>query len=146
MPAHSYADDPLAGRPQPVSDAIATSRLIDELPRSMTALPLFALAPCGVGEPWHVTVTLTPADQAALDALHPTVAQLCAAAQHALGLAAIGSIIEPAQGMVRGRGADEMQLRFVGASALWWVANAPPPLLRTFLDHVVVEVGQRQRG
>jgi hypothetical protein len=146
MPAHFYADDPLTGRSRPLDDAIATAQLIDQLPRTMAALPLFALTLGDVGQPWRVTVTLTPADQAAVDTLQPSVAQLCAAAQHALGLAAIGSIIEPACGTIKVRVADEMQLRFIGASALWWVANAPPPLLRTFLDHLAAEVGQHRRG
>jgi hypothetical protein len=145
MPTHPNADDKLAGG-QWLQDVIATSRLIDQLPRSMTTLPLFALAVGDVGEPWEVTVTLTPSDQATHDALHPTATQLCAAAQHALGLAAIDSIIEPTRGTVRVRAADEIQLRLVGLSALWWVANTLPPLLRTFLDRLVVEVEQRQRG
>jgi hypothetical protein len=146
MPAHSSSDDQLAGRPQPLSDAIATAHLIDQLPRTMTTLPLFTLAVGGASEPQQVTVTLTPADQAALDALRPTAAQLCAAAQHALGLTGIGSIIEPTCGTVRVRGTDESQLRLTGASALWWVANAPPPLLRTFLDRLAAEMEQRRRG
>ena len=142
MPAHPNADDPLARGSQRLDDAIATSRLIDQLPRAMTTLPLFALAAGGAGEPWQVSITLTPADQAAHDALHPTAAQLYAAAQHALGLAAISSIIEPTRGTVRVLVADELPLRLLGASALWWVANAPPPLLRTFLDRLVAEVAQ----
>jgi hypothetical protein len=146
MPAHGDADDKLTKGPQRLHEVIATSRLIDRLPRSMTTLPQFVLTSGDAGQPWEITITLIDVDQAALDALHPTAAQLCAATQHALGLAGIGSIIEPARGTVRVRGADQMQLRLADASTLWWVANAPPPLLRTFLDQVVVEVEQRQRG
>ena len=146
MPAYSSSDDPVTPRSRSLDDAIATSQFIDRLPRTMTTLPQFALASGDADQPWHVTITLAPVDEAALDALHPTAMQLCAAAQHALGLAAIGSAIEPAQGTVRVRTAEETQLRLVGASALWWVANAPPPLLRAFLDHLAAEVEQRRRG
>jgi hypothetical protein len=146
MPAHSYADDPVTPRSRSLDDAIATSQFIDRLPRTMTTLPQFALASGDADQPWEVTVTLVPSDQAALDALHPTAMQLCAAAQHALGLAGIGSIIEPARGTVLVRAPEQPQLWLIGASALWWVANAPPPLLQAFLEHVAAEVEQRRRG
>jgi hypothetical protein len=146
MPAYSSSDDPVTPRSRSLDDAIATSRLIDRLPRTMTTLPQFALVPGEAGQPWEVTVTLVPSDQAALDALHPTAMQLCAATQHALGLAGIGSIIEPARGTVLVRAPEQPQLRLSGASTLWWVANAPPPLLHAFLDHLAAEVVQRQRG
>jgi hypothetical protein len=62
-------------------------------------------------------VTLAPSDQVALDALHPSPYQLCAAAQHALGLAAIGSQIDPTHSTVRVQVGDGL-LAFVGAGAL----------------------------
>ena len=146
MPAYSSSDDPVTPRSRSLDDAIATSQFIDRLPRTMTTLPQFALASGDADQPWEVTVTLVPSDQAALDAQHPTAMQLCAATQHALGLAAIGSAIEPKHGTVLVWTAGEPQLRLIGASALWWVANAPPPLLRVFLEHLAAEVEQRRRG
>lgn len=44
---------------------------------------------------------LSPPDQVTLDALQPSAYQLCAAAQHALGLAAIGSQIDLTRCTVR---------------------------------------------
>jgi hypothetical protein len=67
-----------------------------------------------------------PADQAALDALRPSASQLCASAQHALGLAVLGSQIDPAHTEVRVWAAGGLLLAFVGEGALWWVANMPP--------------------
>ena len=145
MPAHSSSDDLLAGRPRSLDDVIATSQLIDQLPRTMTTLPSFALAASSAGQPWQVSVTLSSADQAALDALHPSATQLCAAAQHALGLAAVGSVIEPTRGTVVVRVANEIELRLVGESALWWVANAPPSLLQAFLQGLIAEVEQHRQ-
>jgi hypothetical protein len=106
----------------------------------MATLPQVALETGGVDQPWEVSITLLPPDQAALDALHPSPTQLCAAAQHSLGLAGIGSLIELARGTVRVRAANKIDMRLLGASTLWWVANAPPPLLRAFLEHLIAEV------
>jgi hypothetical protein len=103
---------------------------------------LYALTVGSAGVPWHLTVTLTPPDQAALDALGPSAYALCAAAQHALGLAALGSQIDSAQWMVTLHAAHMPRLGFVGAGALWWVANAPPALLRAFLEQLAAQMAQ----
>ncbi len=111
-----------------------TNRFIERLPRAMDALPPYALVRCGDGPFWQVSLTLAPADQAMLQALRPSAYDLCAAAQHALGLSAIGSQIDPARGMVVVRSSGEPPLAFAGAPSLWWVANASPPLLHACIE------------
>jgi hypothetical protein len=118
------------------------SRFIDQLPRALTAPAQLALAPGVDTSQWQITVTLAPADQAALDALHPSAYQLCAAAQHALGLAALGSQIDAAHTTVRVRAGDRL-LAFVGTAALWWVANSPPTALRETIDQLLVQIGEQ---
>jgi hypothetical protein len=87
-------------------------------------------------------VTLAPADQATLDAPHPSAYQLCAAAQHALGLAAFGSQIDPAQCRVMVRDGSGPRLAFVDEATLWWVANVSPAALGACVDHVVAHIAQ----
>jgi hypothetical protein len=70
------------------------------------------------------------------------VYQLCAAAQHALGLAALGSQIDSAHATVRVRVGDELLLTFAGAAALWWIANTPPAELRASIDRRLREITQ----
>lgn len=107
------------------STADAMSRFIEQLPRVLAAPAQLDLAPGDDAALWQLTVTLASADQAALDASRPSAYQLCAAAQHALGLAAIGSLINPAHTVVRVQAGDGL-LAFAGAAALWWLANTPP--------------------
>ena len=95
-------------------DTVITAQMIEKLPRTMTSLPLFALVAGDVDQSWEVSITLAPSDQAVLDALRPVHMQLCMAAQHALGLAGIGSLIEPALGTVRVRMTKETALRLAG--------------------------------
>jgi hypothetical protein len=75
--------------------------------------------------------------------LHPSAYQLCAAAQHALGLAALGSWIDVAHIAVRVRAAGRLLLAFVGEAALWWLANMPSRGLRTAIDHLLGEIRER---
>jgi hypothetical protein len=91
---------------------------------------------------WHVTVTLEEADRAALDALRPSAAQLCAAAQHALGMAAIDSLIEIAHWTIVVRTDGAWRLAFVGEAALWWVANALTPVLRAGIERLAAQIMQ----
>jgi hypothetical protein len=86
---------------------------------------------------WQITVTLAPPDQAALDALRSSMYQLCAAAQHALGRAALGSQIDPAHVTVRVRAGGELLLAFTDEAALWWLANTPAAALRASIDRLL---------
>jgi DNA-binding transcriptional LysR family regulator len=72
--------------------------------------------------------------------LAPSAYQLCAAAQHTLGLAAIGSQIDSAYMTVRVRVGDGPLLAFVGEAALWWIANSPPPALHASFNHLLGEI------
>jgi hypothetical protein len=119
-----------------------TYQFIEHLPRTMDAPPRCTLVSLGDGLGWQVSVKLAPADQAALSAAQPSAYQLCAAAQHALGLAAIGSRIDPTRATVMVRSSGAWPLAFSGAGALWWVANAPPLLLRAFLDQLAAQLAR----
>jgi hypothetical protein len=110
----------------------------------MDAPPLCTLVSLGDGLGWQVSVTLAPADQAALDAVQPSAYQLCAAAQHALGLSAIGSVIDAANCTVALRAAGVARLVFIGAPSLWWVANALPPLLHACIEQLAAQLAQLQ--
>jgi hypothetical protein len=110
----------------------------------MQAPPQCTLVSLGDGQGWQVSVTLTPADQAALSAAQPSIYQLCAASQHALGLAAIGSRIDPTRASVTVRSSGAVLLTFAGDGALWWLANAPPLLLHAFLDQLAAQLVQRE--
>src|SRR5919202_3235708 len=94
-----------------------TYQFIEHLPRTMDAPPRCTLLALGDGQGWQVSVTLTPADQAAVEAAQPSGYQLCAAAQHALGLAAIGSRIDPTHASVTVRSSGAAQLTFAGEGA-----------------------------
>jgi hypothetical protein len=124
------------------STADAMSRFIEQLPRTLAAPAYLNLAPGDDPAQWQITVTLAPADQTALDALHPSAYQLSAAAQHAFGLAALGSQIDAAHTTVRVRAGDGL-LAFVGEAALWWVANMPSRELRTAIDRLLGEIRER---
>src|SRR5215475_6799120 len=120
MPAHSCYESAPTRQPALFTSA-DTNRFIERLPRAMDVLPPYALVRCGDGPLWQVSLTLAPADQAMLQALRPSAYDLCAAAQHALGLAAIGSVIDPARGMVVVCSSGAPPLAFAGAPSLWWV-------------------------
>jgi hypothetical protein len=119
----------------PSPDDLATTgdinRFIEQLPRSLGEVAHINLVQGDDSGLWQITVTLAPADQATLDALHPSVSQLCASAQHALDLAAIGSQIDPAHSTVAVQDDSGQRIAFVGEAALWWVANVPTPTLST---------------
>ena len=139
MPGRPHSDGASLRQLPPITTA-DTYQFIEHLPRAMQAPPQCTLVSLGDGQGWQVSVTLTPADQAALEAAQPSAYQLCAASQHALGLAAIGSRIEPTHASVTVRSRGAAQLTFAGEGALWWVANAPPPLLRAFLDQLAAQL------
>jgi hypothetical protein len=128
--------------PRGADRAADVHAFIERLPRTIDAPPQHALRAPDAGEPWQVRIMLAPPDQAALDARQPSAYQLCAAAQHALGLAAIGSQIHPEHWTVTLHAADAPQLAFVGACALWWVANASPALLRALLTQLAAELAR----
>jgi hypothetical protein len=115
---------------------------IEQLPRTLAAAAHFALAPGEDALLWQITVTLAPADLAALDALRPSASQLCASAQHTLGLAALGSQIDPSHGAMRVRDGDGPLIAFVDAGVLWWSANTPPPALLSSIDRLIGESSQ----
>jgi hypothetical protein len=131
-------------RQQPLVTSANTYQFIEHLPRTMDAPPRCTLVALGDGLGWQVSVTLAPADQAALSAAQPSAYDLCAAAQHALGLAAIGSRIDPTRGTVVVHSRGAAQLAFAGAPSLWWVANAPPPLLHEWIDQLAAQLAQRE--
>jgi hypothetical protein len=96
----------------------ARKRFIEQLPLALAAPAHLDFAPGDESALWQITVTLVPADQAALDALRPSTYHLCAAAQHALSLAALGSQIDPIHSVVRVRAEGGLLLAFVGTEAL----------------------------
>jgi hypothetical protein len=119
------------------------TRLIKQFPRALAAPAHLNLAPGDDTSQWHVTVTLAPADQAALDALHPSAYQLCAAAQRALRVAVLGSQIDPTHTLIRVRAGEGLLLAFEGEGALWWVANMRPAALRASIDRLLGEIRER---
>ncbi len=79
---------------------------------------------------WHVVAQLASGDQAALATAAPTSDDLCQRAQHALGLAGIGSRIDRAHTAVgiyaggSGTRFGEPRLVLDGREVLWWVSHA----------------------
>jgi hypothetical protein len=87
---------------------------------------------------WHVLAQLASDEQAALAAV-PTPDELCRRAQHALGLAGIGSRIYPERSVV-GVYVEHIQARLGepallldGPAVLWFVAHAAPQAIRALL-------------
>jgi len=101
------------------------------------------LPPCTIAliadETWHVVAQLATDDQAALTAAvtHPDT--LCRRAQHALGLAGIGSRIAPdhtAIGVYAAQlptPASPMPLVLEGRALLCWVSRAPSESIRALI-------------
>ncbi len=93
---------------------------------------------------WHVVAQLAADDQAALAAAAPTPDDLCRQAQHALGLAGIGSHIDRAHGAVgiaadrSGAGLGAPTLILDGPAVLWWVAHATSAAIRALVDAVIL--------
>jgi len=104
------------------SASSAQDLVVDGLPRCTIAMTADGI--------WHVMAQLVAEEQAALAAAAPSPEALCQRAQHALGLAGIGSRIE------RGRNAigvyaaplrspsGEATLLLDGREVLWWVSQA----------------------
>jgi hypothetical protein len=72
--------------------------LLSQLPHTIQAPASCELRAEGDGGGWQITLRLAPSDQAGLEAMQPSAYALCAAAQYALGLAAIGSQHRPGAG------------------------------------------------
>jgi hypothetical protein len=87
---------------------------------------------------WSVTAQLAADERAALAAA-PSPAALCQRAQHALGLAGIGSRIAPDQGaigiyaapLLAPAGATPLVLE--GRALLWSISHAPPEAIRALI-------------
>ena len=89
---------------------------------------------------WHVLAQLAAEEQAALAAAATHPDTLCQRAQHALGLAGIGSRIDRAHTAV-GIYADRSGARFGepalvldGPAVLWWVAHATSAAIHALVD------------
>jgi hypothetical protein len=110
---------------------------------AMHELVVDGLPPCTIAliadETWHVVAQLATDDQAALTAAvtHPDT--LCQRAQHALGLAGIGSRIAPdhtAIGVYAAQlptPARPMPLVLEGRALLCWVSRAPSESIRALI-------------
>jgi hypothetical protein len=109
---------------------------------SAQALVVDGLPPCTIQAAedgtWHVLAQLVATDQAAFAA--STSEDLCQRAQHALGLAGIGSRIDRPHTAVglyadrSGRGFGEPALVLDGPVVLWYVAHAAPDAIRALLQ------------
>ncbi len=102
-------------------------------------LPHCTIQAAGDGT-WHVLAQLAAGDQVALAATAPTPDDLCQRAQHALGLAGIGSRIDRAHTAV-GIYADRSGARFGepalvldGPAVLWWVTHATSAAIHALVD------------
>jgi hypothetical protein len=102
------------------------------------------LPPCAIHATddgiWHVIAQLAAADQAALAAAAPSHDELCQHAQHALGLAGIGSRIERERDAI-GVYAAPLQmpsgaatLVLEGRAVLWSVSHATSEAIRSLVD------------
>jgi hypothetical protein len=93
---------------------------------------------------WHVVGQLAADAQAALVATAPTPDDLCQQAQHALGLAGIGSHIDRAHSAVgiatdrSGAGLGAPTLILDGPAVLWWVAHATSAAIQALVDAVIL--------
>jgi hypothetical protein len=88
---------------------------------------------------WHVVARLAADEQAALAAAAPSPEALCQRAQHALGLAGIGSRIEQGCNAIGVYAAPlrspsgEATLLLNGRDVLWWVSQATPEAIRALI-------------
>ena len=89
---------------------------------------------------WHVVAQLAPDDQATCAAAAPTSNDLCRHAQHALGMAMVGSRIYPERCAIgvytKSSPAQfgEATLFLDGPHVLWFVAHAAPQTIHALLD------------
>jgi hypothetical protein len=118
-----------------------TTRAAPDL--SVEGLPRWTIHATNDGT-WHVTAQLAIDAQAALAAAAPTSDDLCRLAQHALGLAGIGSHIDRAHGAVgiatdrSGAGLGAPTLILDGPAVLWWVAYATSAAIQALVDAVIL--------
>jgi len=110
---------------------------------AVQALRVDGLPPCTIQAmadgTWHVTTQLAADEQAALAAAAPTSGDLCQRAQHALGLAGIGSRIAPDRNAIgvylptspAPFGATPLVLD--GHALLWSVSRAPSEAIRALI-------------
>ena len=97
---------------------------------------------------WHVTAQLAADDQATLVAAAPTPDDLCRQAQHALGLAGIGSHIDRAHSAVgiaadrSGAGLGAPTLILDGPAVLWGVAHATSEAIRDLVQAAISAMHQ----
>lgn len=88
---------------------------------------------------WHVMTQLAADEQAALAVAAPSPEALCQRAQHALGLAGIGSRIEQGRNAIGVYAAPlrspsgEATLLLDGRDVLWWVSQATPEAIRALI-------------
>jgi len=101
-------------------------------------LPPCTIAPTTDGT-WQVTTQLVADEQAALAAAAPSPAALCQRAQHALGLAGIGSRIAPDDNAIGIYAAPlpsqsgAITLVLEGRALLWWVSRASSGAIRALI-------------
>jgi hypothetical protein len=108
------------------------------------ALVVDGLPPCTIyaaeDGTWHVTAQLASDEQASLAASAPTPDDLCRRAQHALGLAGIGSRIDRERGVVgvytdvSGAQFGAPTLILDGAAMLWALGHALPEAIRALVE------------
>ena len=108
------------------------------------ALVVAGLPTCSIqaaeNRTWHVLAQLASDDQAALAAAAPTPDDLCRRAQHALGLAGIGSRIDRERSMVgvytdvSGAQFGEPTLILDGPAVLWALGHAVPDAIRALVE------------
>jgi hypothetical protein len=114
-------------------DASAAQALV------VSGLPTCAIQAAANGT-WHMTAQLAEDEEAAFAASAPSPDELCQRAQHALGLAGIGSRIDRERSAVgvyadrSGAPFGEPTLILDGPAVLWVVGHAVPDALRALLQ------------
>jgi hypothetical protein len=108
-------------------------------PLAISGLPTCTIHAAEDGA-WHVVAQLASDEAAALAASAPSRDALCQRAQHALGLAGIGSRIDRERSMVgvytglSGAYFGEPTLILDGPAVLWIVGRAVPDAIRALLQ------------
>ncbi len=125
--------------------ADANDRTHSSLPATAApTLRVDGLPPCAIQAAadgtWHVTAQLAADQQAALVAAAPDPAALCQRAQHALGLAGIGSRIAPDHNAIGVYAAPLFAPASVitlvlveGRALLWSISRAPSEAIRALI-------------
>ena len=127
-----------------MADANASNqRILQGRAGTVQDLVVDGLPPCTIYATangiWHVMAQLATDEQAALAAAAPSPDALCQRAQHALGLAGIGSRIAPdhtAIGVYAAQlptPASPMPLVLEGRALLCWVSRAPSESIRALI-------------